>query len=50
MYFADRAGIPDYGCNPDQKAGWTILYIMTIFPAALAFAWLAAMILIAVTG
>jgi hypothetical protein len=49
MYFADRAGIPDYGCNPDQKAGWTILYILTIFPAALAFGWLALMTLIAVT-
>jgi len=40
MYFADRAGIPDYGCNEDQKPGWTILYVLTIFPSAAAFGWL----------
>ena len=40
MYFKDRAGIPDYGCNPDQKLGWTVLFVLTIFPAAMALVWL----------
>lgn len=48
MYFADRAGIPDYGCNPDQKPGWTILYVLTILPTALSFAWLTALAVLSV--
>lgn len=40
MYFADRSGLPDYGCNPNQKPGWTILYVLTIFPTAAAVGWL----------
>jgi hypothetical protein len=49
-WLADKAGIPDYGWNPNQKPGWTILYILALFPTALAFAWLAGIALIAVVG
>jgi hypothetical protein len=48
MYFANKAGVPDYGTNPDQKPGWTILYVLTLFPATLAFGWLALLALFAV--
>jgi hypothetical protein len=50
IYLADKAGIPDYGCNPDQKPGWTVLYIFVLFPTSLAFGWLALMLLIAITS
>lgn len=43
MYCAKRAGIPDYGTNPDQKPGWTVQHILTIFPASLVFGFLALM-------
>jgi hypothetical protein len=46
MYLADKAGIPDYGCNPDQKPGWTVLYILALLPASLAFGFLALMALV----
>lgn len=49
MYFADKAGVPDYGCNEHQKPGWTILYVLTIFPAAAAFGWLALITFFALT-
>jgi hypothetical protein len=49
IYFADMAGIPDYGCNEDQKLGWTVLYVLTIFPAAAAFGWLALLIMFALS-
>jgi hypothetical protein len=48
MWLADKAGVPDYGCNPDQKPGWTALYMLALFPTTLAFAWLAGIFLIAV--
>ena len=48
IYFGDKAGIPDYGTNPGQKPGWTILYIMVLFPTAAAFAWLIAIAMMAV--
>jgi hypothetical protein len=47
MWLSDRAGIPEYGYNPNQKPGWTILYILVIFPTALAFAWIAGIIIVA---
>ena len=50
MYLADKAGIPDYGYNENQKPGWTVLYIIVLFPTAMAFAWLACIALIAVTA
>jgi hypothetical protein len=46
MWLAEKAGVPDYGCNPDQKPGWTILYILVLFPTTLAFAWIAAIIVV----
>ncbi len=41
MWLGDKAGVPDYGTNPDQKPGWTVLYIMTLLPTSLAFGYLA---------
>ena len=46
IYFGDKAGIPDYGTNPDQKPGWTVLYCLCLFPACAAFAWLVALALV----
>lgn len=48
MRLADKAGIPDYGSNPNQQPGWTILYILVLFPTTLAFGWIAGILFFAV--
>ena len=50
MYCCERAGIPAYGYNPDQKPGWTILYIIFLLPCALSFAWLAGIALVGIAN
>ncbi len=46
MWFGDRAGVPAYGTNPNQKPGWTILYVLALLPAGIAAWWLILLIII----
>jgi len=47
-WLAGKAGIPDYGYNPDQKAGWRVLYIFALSPTCLALMWILGIAFIAI--